>query len=196
MTSKKFLKKLVIPLFSLLLGAFVSQTGMLPNTPKTTPDSSVYVTPIPQVKGTYSQTAKVIEVIDGDTFKIESGEKVRMIGIDTPELHHPSKPVQCYAKEALIQTKAIIDGKTVRLVKDISEVDRYGRLLRYVYLPIESTTPTVTQQPTELFVNEYLVREGYAHAVTFPPDISNETLFRQREREAATNKKGLWSNCK
>lgn len=133
--------------------------------------------------------AKVIQVIDGDTFKINTGEKVRLVGIDTPELHHPKKPVQCFGREAMLKTKELVEGKVIRLEKDISEKDRYGRLLRFVYIPMLSPTP-------EIFINAYLVQEGYARVATFPPDVSKSDTFVQLAREAFINNKGLWKSCK
>ena len=76
----------------------------------------------------------VIRVVDGDTIEIEGGQKVRYIGIDTPETVDPSRPVGCYGKEASDKNKELVEGKIVRLEKDISETDRYGRLLRYIYV--------------------------------------------------------------
>ena len=89
--------------------------------------------------------AKIVRVIDGDTIKLETGEVVRYIGIDTPETVHPSKPVQCYGKEASDKNREFVEGKEVKLEKDISETDKYNRLLRYVWLG-------------DTLVNEYLVK--------------------------------------
>lgn len=129
---------------------------------------------------------RVARVIDGDTIELETGQKVRYIGIDTPETKHPTKGVQCYGKEAAAKNRELVEGKQVRLEKDISETDRYGRLLRFVYLPATSK---------EIFINEYLVREGYAHAVTFPPDVSKADLFQDAQQIARGGNKGLWSTC-
>lgn len=129
------------------------------------------------------QTVKVIKVIDGDTIEIEGGQKVRYIGIDTPETKHPTKGVQCFGKKASEKNKELVDGKEVILGKDISETDRYGRLLRFVYID-------------GVFVNDYLVREGYAHASTYPPDVKFADQFRQAEQEARISNKGLWIDCK
>lgn len=79
-------------------------------------------------------TVKVKRVVDGDTIELENGERLRYIGIDTPETKHPTKPVQCYGEDAYQINKKLVEGKTVKLVKDISEVDKYKRLLRYVYV--------------------------------------------------------------
>jgi len=131
-----------------------------------------------------SPLVKVINVVDGDTFKIETGGTVRMIGIDTPETVAPGKPIQCYGKEASQKTEDLIEGKEVRLEKDVSETDKYGRLLRYVYVG-------------DIFVNEYLVAEGYAKVSTYPPDVKYKDIFLQTQKKAQEENKGLWneSNC-
>ena len=89
------------------------------------------LTPQPsQTLGTSDKQLYVVtKVIDGDTIQIENGQKVRYIGIDTPEL----KGNECYAKQAREKNKELVEGKQVKLQKDISETDKYGRLLRYVY---------------------------------------------------------------
>lgn len=125
----------------------------------------------------------VTEVIDGDTIRIEGGYKVRYIGIDTPETVHPSKPVECFGIEASNKNKELVEGKRVRLEKDISETDKYGRLLRYVWID-------------DLFVNDYLIRQGYAYAYTYPPDVKYAEQFAEAQREARENNRGLWSACK
>ena len=133
---------------------------------------------------------RVIRVIDGDTIEIEGNMKVRYIGIDTPETKHPSKGVECFGREAYQKNKSLVEGKIVRLKKDISDTDKYGRLLRYVWL-VDKTAST----STELFINEYLVREGYAQPATFPPDVSYEDTFVIAARDAREMNKGLWNSC-
>lgn len=129
------------------------------------------------------KTYSVTKVVDGDTIQIETGQKVRYIGINTPETHHPTKGVECFGKQAYEKNKELVEGKRVRLEKDISETDRYGRLLRFVYLD-------------NTFINDYLVRQGYAHATTYPPDVKFADEFRQAEVEARENNRGLWNSCK
>ena len=124
----------------------------------------------------------VAKVIDGDTIEIAGGRKVRYIGIDAPERVDPRKAVQCFGEEAYKKNKELVEGKRVRLEKDVSETDKYGRLLRYVYVG-------------DIFVNQYLVREGYAYAYTFPPDIKYAEEFVQAQRKAREEKKGLWAAC-
>ncbi len=121
-------------------------------------------------------------MVDGDTIEIEGGKKVRYIGINTPELHHPQKGVECFGQEAYERNKFLVEGKTVSLQKDVSETDRYGRLLRYVW--IENT-----------LVNESLVADGYAFASSFPPDVLLQKHFTAAQALARENKKGLWSSC-
>lgn len=127
------------------------------------------------------QKVKVVRVIDGDTIEIEGGQNVRYIGIDTPETVHPSKPVECYGKEASEKNKELVDGKEVELEKDVSETDKYERLLRYVWIG-------------DLLVNEYLVREGYAQSSSYPPDIKYQDKFIEAQKKAREEKKGLWSS--
>ena len=133
----------------------------------------------------------VTKVIDGDTFEIEfNGKmaKVRIIGIDTPETVDPRRAVGCFGKKASEETKRLIEGKEVVLTKDISETDKYNRLLRYVYLPIG--------EGNNLFVNDYLIRQGFAKNLTYPPDIKHNARFLEAEKEARDNLRGLWGECK
>lgn len=124
--------------------------------------------------------ATVVSVVDGDTIKIEGGEVVRYIGINTPETVAPNKPVECFGKEASAKNKELVQGKIVELVKDISNRDRYGRLLRYVWIGDE-------------MINETLVREGYAQVSTFPPDVSHVDRFVAAQKKAESEKAGMWS---
>lgn len=128
-------------------------------------------------------TEKVSRVIDGDTFEIQGGIKVRLIGIDTPEMKNKNKTVDCFAAEAKRKMETLVGGKEVVLIKDISETDKYGRLLRYVYLGDE-------------MVNDTLVKEGYAKISTFPPDVKFKDQFLASERWARDSKSGLWQACK
>lgn len=129
------------------------------------------------------QEAKVTRVIDGDTIEVAIGGslyKVRYIGIDTPEIVHPSKPVEYLGKEAAAKNRELVEGKVVYLEKDVSETDRYGRLLRYVWVG-------------ETMVNAELVRLGYAQASTYPPDVKYQDLFLKLQAEAREAGRGLWA---
>src|SRR3989344_572525 len=97
------------------------------------------------------ESVKVVRVVDGDTIEIEGGQIILYIGIDTPETVHPQKTVECFGREASRKNKELVEGKFVQLEKDVSEVDKYGRLLRYVYVD-----PS-TSSGQAIFVNELLV---------------------------------------
>jgi len=126
---------------------------------------------------------KVKRVVDGDTIELESGQKVRYIGIDTPESVDPGKPVECFSEEATKKNRDLVEGKEIRLETDVSEKDRYGRLLRYVWI-------------NDSLINEILVREGFAKSSTYPPDIKYQLRFNQAEQLAREGGKGLWgSKC-
>ena len=128
--------------------------------------------------------AVVQRVVDGDTVVLIGGERVRYIGVDTPELHHPRKPVEWYAREAAEFNRRLVDGKRVRLELDVQKRDRYQRLLAYVHL--EDGT----------FVNAELLRQGYAQLLTIPPNVKHVDLFVQMQKEAREAGRGLWQKWK
>lgn len=130
----------------------------------------------------------VERVIDGDTLQLSNRQTVRYIGIDTPEIVDTRKKMQCFGIEAAEKNKELAEGKNVRLEKDVSEVDRYGRLLRYVY--VQSL-----EDSEEVFINDYLVRNGFAHTSSFPPDIKYQSQFRDSQNYARLNNLGLWASC-
>lgn len=123
---------------------------------------------------------KVAKVIDGDTIVLENGEVVRYIGIDTPEMN--SKGGSCFAQEALNKNRELVEGKEIKLKKDVSERDKYGRLLRYAWID-------------DIFINKYLIENGYASAATFPPDIKYSEEFKELQKQARENNLGLWDLC-
>jgi micrococcal nuclease len=124
---------------------------------------------------------QVTRVIDGDTLLLSDGDKVRLIGVDTPELYHPLKPVQYFAKEASEFTREMVEGKQVRLEYDWQKRDKYGRLLAYVYL--EDGT----------LLNAEIIKRGYGFAYTKYP-FRYLDAFRQYQREARENGRGLWKH--
>jgi endonuclease YncB( thermonuclease family) len=114
------------------------------------------------------QTAQVVHIVDGDTIDVEFDglrHRIRYVGMNTPESNEP-----CFA-EATAANVALVANKTVTLVKDVSETDQYGRLLRYVYVG-------------DVFVNAELVKEGYAEVVSYPPDTAQFEYFKQLEQQA------------
>lgn len=131
---------------------------------------------------------KVTRVFDGDTIEVDMNgtkEKVRFIGVDTPETHDPRKPVECFGQAAADFTKQLISSSDVRLEADAINTnrDRYQRLLRYIYLP------------DGRLVNAEIIKEGYGFAyLSFPFTKLDE--FRQLEKQARERGKGLWSGCR
>lgn len=126
------------------------------------------------------EPATVARVIDGDTLELADGSRLRLIGIDTPETVAPNHPVECYGREASAKTRELVEGRVVYLEKDVSETDRFGRLLRYVYLE------------DGRMLNEVLVAEGYASAASYPPDVKYQDRFLAAERAAREAALGFW----
>jgi len=126
------------------------------------------------------QEALVVRVIDGDTVEIEGGERVRYIGIDAPEIVHPTEPVEYFGEEAAEKNRELVEGRIVSLERDVEDRDEYGRLLRYVWLG-------------DVMINAELVRLGYAYSYSLPPNIRYQELFLRLEGEAREQKLGLWA---
>jgi micrococcal nuclease len=132
-------------------------------------------------------SGRVVRVVDGDTLRVRLGgteERVRYIGVDTPETVKPGTPVQCFGKAASALNARLVRARTVRLVFDAERRDRYGRLLAYVY-----------REPDGLFVNAELVRRGYAEPLTIPPNVAHAAEFRRLARTARRGGRGLWAAC-
>lgn len=135
------------------------------------------------VDGTY----QVTQVLDGDTVEIDMNgnrEKIRFIGVDTPETHDPRKAVQCFGKAASNFTQSLVDNKRVRLEADALSTsrDRYNRLLRYVY--VDANT----------LVNAEIIKQGYGFAYT-GFDFTKSAEFKNYQNEARTSNRGLWASC-
>ncbi|MFH0985179.1 MAG: thermonuclease family protein [Candidatus Omnitrophota bacterium] len=137
----------------------------------------------------------VTRAVDGDTLQLSSGEKVRLIGVDTPESSNNSKlrkdakrtgrdanEIILMGKEAAAFTRRLVQGKKVRLELDVRPRDKYGRLLAYVYL--EDGT----------FVNAEIMKAGYAQVMTYPPNVKYQDLFLGLQKEAREKGLGLWSD--
>ncbi len=134
-----------------------------------------------------TEAYRVIKVIDGDTLDVsleDRTERLRLIGIDTPETVDPRKKVQCFGKEASNKAKELLSGQFVSLESDESqgERDKYKRLLRYVFLP-DGTN-----------FNLYMISEGYAHEYTYDEPYKYQFDFKQAEATARENSKGLWNS--
>ena len=122
-------------------------------------------------------------VIDGDTIELTTGVKIRYIGINTPETKHPTKPVEEFGAEAAAANKKLVEGKLVKLEFDIEKKDKYGRVLAYVYVDT-------------IFVNAWLVENGFAQVATYPPNVRYQDIFIKLEKKARETKKGLWASAK
>jgi len=135
----------------------------------------------------------VARAVDGDTLFLENNERVRLIGIDTPEMHESSKldrdvqrsgqdaaAIKQLGRQSYGFTRKLVEGKRVRLEFDAERFDKYKRLLAYVYL--EDGT----------FVNAEIVKQGYASLLTIPPNVKYAELFRRLYQEARENRRGLW----
>ena len=137
--------------------------------------------------GPSATTARVLRVVDGDTILVAVDgrqERVRYIGVDTPETVKPHTPVQCFGKRASAANHRLVDGRTVRLVADAEARDRYGRLLAYVYRAGDG-----------LFVNEALLRDGYGTTLTIAPNVHFADRFAALAGQARDAGRGLWSAC-
>jgi micrococcal nuclease len=135
-----------------------------------------------------SAHAQVVRVIDGDTIDLRFGtrqERVRLIGIDTPETKKPNTPIQCFGPQASEFTKHVLaPGTEVIVQRDVQARDDYGRLLGYVYRVADG-----------LFVNLELARQGYARPLTIAPNNSQANLFVSAAHDAEAANRGLWAAC-
>lgn len=124
----------------------------------------------------------VKRVIDGDTFVLENGEKIRLTGVNAPESRNTGrKHVEYFGKQSKDFLKQFLTGEKVRLEYDVTKMDMYGRTLAYVYME------------DGIFLNAELVKQGYATAYTVPPNVKYADLFVEMEREARENERGLWA---
>jgi len=124
----------------------------------------------------------VVRIVDGDTIHVRGAErieKVRYIGVNTPEIHHPTRGEEPGGREASEVNRRLVAGRHVRLELDVQSRDRYGRLLAYVWIG-------------ETMINAELVRQGYAQVMTVPPNVRYQRLFLDLQRDARLAGRGLW----
>jgi len=180
---------LIIALFAAAVAFFIyrAEAGMIYNS-----EEGKFILPFGR---SYSYSdIYVTRVIDGDTLKLENGERVRLIGIDTPEMHDSDKlyrdskkagqdiqTIKALGRRAYNFTRNLVEGRRVRLEFDLERKDRYDRLLAYVYLKDNGT-----------FVNAEIIKQGYASLMTFPPNVKYVDLFLKLYQEAREQKRGLW----
>lgn len=133
----------------------------------------------------FSETGKVVEVVDGDTIKVKIGDKVetiRLIGLNTPETKNPRKPVECYGKEASERAKKLLNEKTVSLERDESQQnrDKYNQLPRYAWID------------GKILFNLVMIAEGYAYEYTYRDPYKYQKAFKEAQEQAEKEEKGLW----
>jgi len=124
----------------------------------------------------------VVRVVDGDTIYVQLTdrvEKIRYVGVNAPELHHPLKGEEPGGREAAAMNRHLVGGRHVRLELDVRTRDRYGRLLAYVWVG-------------DTMINAELVRQGYAQVITVPPNVRYQELFVTLQRDARNAHRGLW----
>lgn len=178
---------LVIPI-TLIVGFLLS--NVLSDDPGETPTAttSALRAGTPEQAGTEAGMAEVVRVVDGDTIVVRidgQEEKVRLIGINTPESVDPRKPVECFGKDASKHAAELLpEGTAVRLVRDVEARDRYQRLLAYVYRADDG-----------LFVNLAQVTDGFAEPATYPPNVAHVDEFAAAARTARDRNIGLWAAC-
>ena len=138
---------------------------------------------------TSPNSATMKRVVDGDTIDIAIGgntERVRLIGINTPETKHPTKGMECFGPEASAYTEQLLPvGTEIRVERDVEARDKYGRLLLYVYIA-----------NSNVFVNLDLVLQGYARPMVFEPNTAHKTDFAQAATQAELRNVGLWQACR
>jgi len=130
---------------------------------------------------------RVVDVVDGDTIVVRDvdgrDDTIRLLGIDTPETHHPTKPVGCFGPEAAAFTSRRLFGRLVRLEDDVETHDIYGRRLAYVYLDGER-------------FNDELLRRGYARLLVIDPNRAHARDMLDEELDAEQHRRGLWGACR
>jgi micrococcal nuclease len=179
---KKRYYSLIISIIVIALG-IIQSSGAVSHT-KTKNTASVK--DVIRVEISTSTLYQITKVTDGDTVhvKVDSEEiTVRMKGVDTPETVDPRKTVQCFGKEASNKNKELLEGRMVTLVPDKGDkslYDKYGRVLAYIY------------RDDGLFINEYLIEEGYAHEYTYGKTYEMQNVFKKLEKQAREEKRGLW----
>jgi micrococcal nuclease len=174
-----------VPGTALPSDAAAAEPSAAPTAPPAT-EAPASTTAAPEPAGLPAGRDTVLErVVDGDTIVVSGGERVRLIGIDTPETVDPRRPVQCFGREASAHMAELLPpGTAVRLVADVEATDRYGRTLSYVYRAGDG-----------LFVNAAMVEAGFAVTATYPPNVAHADDLAALAREAREAGRGLWSAC-
>lgn len=163
-----------------------------PPTATPVPPTATPVPPTPTATPIPREAVTVVSVTDGDTIRVRFAdgrvEPVRYIGVDTPETVDPRTTVECFGQAASAKNAELVGGRTVYLEKDVSERDKYDRLLRYIWV--------VGDDGVTRMANEELVKWGFAAASAYPPDVRYRQRFADLQRAAQQQHLGLWGVCK
>ena len=188
MAKKWYLKWFAVLIFLFVVGIFTFSGSELSLSPQSSDFGQKLVANV-QSSGNFASSSlyKVVKVVDGDTIDVDINGKVtrlRLIGMDTPEVVDPRKPVQCFGREASAKAKELLIGQSVGLESDLSqgELDKYGRTLRYVYLADGRS------------FNKLMIDEGYAHEYTYDLPYKYQAEYKKAQKGAETSKKGLWAD--
>jgi micrococcal nuclease len=185
---KKYFKTKKIILFLILFFLFLGQIYLLNSNKNSAFTKESIKTASVDVGSNVADNLKyykVVKVVDGDTVDVDLGgnvARVRLLGINTPEVVDPRKPVECFGKEASNRAKELLAGQEVSLEADVSQTDKdkYGRLLRYV------------RTKDGLFFNLEIIKEGYAYEYTYDVPYIYQIEFKAAQKDAEVNKLGLW----
>jgi micrococcal nuclease len=148
---------------------------------KTIDFKEIVKTPMSGLTEESREKAKVAKVIDGDTIELSDKRKIRYIGINSFEMNDERLEIKCLAEKAREANRNLVENKEIEMEKDVSDTDKYGRLLRYVWID-------------GILVNEELVKNGWAEVSSFPPDIKYQERFRIKQIKAKLNDLGIWGN--
>ena len=188
MIQKWYLKWLAVLIFILIAGGLTISSSKL-SPPQQSSDFGQKLVANVQSSGNFASSSlyKVVKVVDGDTIDVDINGKVtrlRLIGMDTPEVVDPRKPVQCFGREASAKAKELLSSQSVGLESDPSqgELDKYGRTLRYVYLADGRS------------FNKLMIEEGYAHEYTYDTSYKYQAEYKQAQKDAENAKRGLWAD--
>lgn len=198
--AQKILSAILVLIFALIFNFSSPKI----NSPKKPKEESVSV----KTNTVEPNDAVFVRAVDGDTIVVKLSnkeEKVRLIGINSPESVDPRRKVECFGKEASAEIKKLLTaGQVISLESDASQndLDKYGRLLRYAYFSTNASatssaiTPTIatTTITKEIFLNKYMIENGYAYEYTYEKPYKYEKEFKSAEIEARIQKRGLWAD--
>lgn len=186
--SKQFIRPLLI-MWSLIGIVFIIKSPIFTwLTPPTQISNEYYLT---MDNSEFTDYGLVTKVSDGDTITLNENQEIRMLGMDTPELAHPELYIkeECYGRDAKARLEQLVSNKNVLLLKDKEDQDKYKRSLRFVF------TEDAKIPSRKLFVNAYMIGEGFARAYIFDQDEKYKDLIIALQQRAIKEKRGLWGKC-